>query len=242
LSDHWVAIGAAMRAPADVPAAATEPTLPADGADAADAKTTDIRPVDLNLDPPSQRPRPQPWRASQGLWAVGGALAACWTLSYGLDTWADHRQGQADTLAQELPRQRAQLEASNPGSAEAIQRLAAERNRLQNLESDQRRLLAQIDEHMKRGAQGYTPYFSALSRQSQSSVWITGFSVAPNSDAIEIQGRMTDATALPGYLQRLNQEGSFKGRQFARLRLAQDEGLTAFTLAGIGADATAGAK
>jgi MSHA biogenesis protein MshI len=242
LSDHWVAIGAALRGPAEGAAGPTEPTLKSDGADAADAPATAEQPIDINLDPPSQRPRPQPWRASQGIWALVGALAGSWALAHGLDTWAQHRKQQAAALAQDLPKQRAQLEARDPGGADAIQRLAAERTRLQNLEADQLRLRAQIDEHMKRGSNGYTPYFSALSRQSQSSVWITGFSVASNSGAIEIEGRMTDAAALPGYLQRLNQEGSFKGRQFARLQLAQDDGLTAFTLAGVGADAPAGAR
>lgn len=234
LDDHWVAIGAALRGPADMPAAPTEPTL----------ATTDgtAAPTDINLDPPSQRPRPQPWRAGQAAWTFVGALAGSWALAHGLEAWASHRQQQADTLAQQLPQQRAQLEANDPSGAEAIQRLANERARLQSLEADLRRLRAQIDEHLKRGSEGYTPYFMALSRQSQSSVWITGFSVAPNNGAIEIQGRMNDAAALPGYLQRLNQESSFKGRQFARLQLAHDEGLTEFTLAGVGADVPAGAR
>lgn len=234
LNDHWIAIGAALRGPAEAPAVPTEPTLVATDSVAA--------PADINLDPPTQRPRPQPWRASQAAWTLVGALAGSWALAHGLEILANHRQQQADTLAQQLPQQRAQLEANDPSGAEAIQRLANERTRLQNLEADQRRLRAQVDEHLKRGSEGYTPYFMALSRQSQSSVWITGFSVAPNNGAIEIQGRMNDAAALPGYLQRLNQEGSFKGRQFARLQLAQDEGLTEFTLAGVGADTPAGAK
>ncbi|MEK8029511.1 hypothetical protein AACH06_01645 [Ideonella sp. DXS29W] len=234
LSDHWVAIGAALRPVAEPKAAAESPI---------EAPSTEpSRQPDLNLDPPSLRPAPQPWRASQALWSLAGALAGCWALGQGLDTWAQHRQHRADAIAQVLPMQRAQLEARDPGGAEAIQRLAAERTRLQNLEADQRRLRAQIDDHLQRGSTGYTPYFMALSRQSQASVWITGFSVAPQSGAIEIEGRMTDPAALPGYLQRLNQEGSFKGRQFARLQLAQDDGLTAFTLAGVGAATPPGAK
>lgn len=217
LHDHWLAIGAALRRPADAPP----------GADAPD---------DLNLDPPERRAAAVPWRARQGLWAGAGALAAVWALATGLDAWATQRQRQADALAQDLPRQRAELEAHDPSGADAIARLGAERDRLQALAADQQRLRAQIGEHLQQATAGYTPYFLALSRQSQSSVWITGFSVAPAGDAIEIQGRMTDAAALPGYLQRLNQEPSFKGRQFARLQLAQGEGHTEFSLAGNGAD------
>lgn len=218
LSGHWLAIGAALRQPAGMAAA-----IP-----------------DLNLDPPARRPRPQPWRASQGLAAAAVALASAWALGMGLDAWAQRRAAEAQTLAQTLPQQRAALER-DPGSAEAIARLAAERDRLRALEAGQRQLRAQIDEHLLRAATGYTPYFSALSRQGQGSVWITGFSVAPDQGAIEIQGRMQDAAALPGYLQRLNQEASFKGRRFGRLQLAQGEGHTAFTLAGSAAEGTQGA-
>ncbi len=215
LHDHWLAIGAALRRPARAETGAT---------------------ADLNLDPPERRPAAPRWRARQGLWAGVAALAAAWALATGLDAWATQRQRQADALAQDLPRQRGELEARDPGGADAIARLAAERDRLQALAADQQRLRAQIGEHLQQASAGYTPYFMALSRQSQASVWITGFSVAPTSGAIEIQGRMTDAAALPGYLQRLNQEPSFKGRQFARLQLAQGEGHTDFSLAGSGGD------
>ena len=167
---------------------------------------------------------------------AGDCVGAAWALATGLDAWATQRQRQADALAQDLPRQRGELEARDPGGADAIARLAAERDRLQALAADQQHLRAQISEHLQQASAGYTPYFMALSRQSQASVWITGFSVAPTSGAIEIQGRMTDAAALPGYLQRLNQEPSFKGRQFARLQLAQGEGHTDFSLAGSGGD------
>lgn len=215
-ADHWLAIGAALRQPAD----------------AADTNA----PVDLNLDPPTQRPAAPPWRAAQALWAAGGALAAAWLIAAGLDAWAERRLGQATALTQQMPQQRAELEARDPGGADAIQRLAAERQRLQTLDADQRRLRTQVDEHLARASAGYTPFFMALSRQSQPAVWITGFSVGagsgPAGSTIEIQGGMTDAAMLPAYLQRLNQEPAFKGRQFARLQLAQAEGHTDFTLAG----------
>ncbi|HEV8690030.1 MAG TPA: PilN domain-containing protein [Ideonella sp.] len=219
LSEHWLAIGAALRR--------SEPA--AEGA-----------PTHLNLDPPTQRPSPPRWRASQGLLAAAAGLAAAWLLATGLEAWATKRQAQADMLVQALPAQRAQLEARDPGGADAIQRLAAERQRLQSLDADQRRLRSEIDDHLRHATGGYTPFFSALSRQSHAAVWITGFSVAGNSGAIEIQGRMTDAAQLPGYLQRLNQEAAFKGRQFARLQLAPAESLTEFTLGGQATDTGAG--
>jgi hypothetical protein len=222
LGEHWVAIGAALRR---VPG--TEP---------GDSQAR----LDLNLDPPTARPARAPWRATQGLAAAVAAFAASWAVATGLDAWATHRQADAVALTQSLPQQRAQLEARDPGGADAVQRLAAERERLQVLDMEQRRLRAEIDSHLQHAANGYTPFFAALSRQSQGNVWITGFSVAGATGALELQGRMTDPAALPGYLQRLNQEGAFKGRQFARLQLAPAEGLTEFTLGGLASLASEG--
>jgi len=222
LADHWLAIGAALRQPL--------------GTQDAEA------PADLNLDPAALRPSVPTWAARQGLWAAGGALAGAWLLGAGLNVWAQQRQADALALSQQLPQQRAQLEARDPGGADTIQRLVAERQRLQALEAMQRRVKTQVDEHLQRSATGYTPYFRALSRQSQPSVWITGFSVTAAGSAIEIQGRMSDAALLPGYLAHLNQEPSFKGRQFGRLQLAQGEGHTAFTLGGAGPDNPGGTR
>ena len=224
LSEHWVAVGAALRR-----APGTEP-----GENAAIA--------DLNLDPPTARPAGTPWRATHGLAAAGAALAASWGVAAGLEAWAGHRQAEAVALTQALPQQRAQLEARDPGGADAVQRLTAERQRLQVLDMEQRRLRAEIDSHLQHAANGYTPFFAALSRQSQGNVWITGFSVAGGTGALELQGRMIDPAALPGYLQRLNQEGAFKGRQFARLQLTPTEGLTEFTLGGLAGIAPEGSS
>ena len=222
LSEHWIAIGAALRRPHGTESGES------------DAQS------DLNLDPPTDRPARTPWRATQGLATAGAVLAASCALGVGLDAWATHRQADAAAMNQALPRQRAQLEARDPGGADAVQRLVAERQRLQVFDLEQRRLRAEIDSHLQHAANGYTPFFAALSRQSQGSVWITGFSVAGATGAIELQGRMTDPAALPGYLQRLNQEGAFKGRQFSRLQMTPVEGLTEFTLGGIASIAAEG--
>ena len=215
LSEHWVAIGAALRR--------------APGVEAGEGD----RPVDLNLDPPTARADRAPWRATQAVATAAAVLAASWALAAGLEAWATRRQADAVALTQALPQEQARLEARDPGGADAVQRLAAERQRLQVLDLEQRRLRAEIDSHLQHATNGYTPFFAALSRQSQGNVWITGFSIAGESGAIELQGRMADPAALPGYLQRLNQEGAFKGRQFARLQLMPVEGLTEFTLGGV---------
>lgn len=240
LSDHWLAIGAALRQSG----AAEAETGAQPEAEAAQPTTEDVAAaapkapvaVDLNFDPPTARSRKQPWRAGQCLSAAAAGLALAWLSATGLDAWAQQREQAASAMALDLPRQRAELEAQDPGGADAIQRLAGERQRLQTFEAELRVLRTQVDEHLKRGSSGYTPFFKALSRQSQPAVWITGFSVTPSGQSVEIKGGMSDAASLPVYLQRLNQEAAFKGRQFAKLQLGEGEGFTEFTLSGNTAD------
>ena len=107
--------------------------------------------------------------------------------------------------------------------------------RLRALEDHQQRVRAALASGAAGAPDGYTPYLKALSRQAQSSLWITGFAVAAEGDAIELEGRMLHASVLPGYLRRLNAEERFNGRPFAQLQLhtpdsGSEAGFTAFTL------------
>ena len=63
----------------------------------------------------------------------------------------------------------------------------------------------------------YVDYFHALARHTHAALWITGFAVSADGRALELKGRMLDASALPDYLARLNAEPVFKGRRFEQL-------------------------
>jgi len=174
----------------------------------------------INLYHDGLKPRRERWRAAHGLWALGATLAAGWALSVVLDATSARRQLQAQQLQQQAATER-RLLSTNGGltAAGAGSAAQAELERLRVLDESQRRVQAALQAQAAGRVDGYTPYFMALSRQAHPALWITGFSVAADGEGIELQGRMTDASVLPGYLRRLNAEAQFKGRSFAQLSL-----------------------
>lgn len=70
---------------------------------------------------------------------------------------------------------------------------------------------------------GFSAYMSGFARQTQSDLWLTGFSVIQGGEDIEIRGRLLDPARLPAYVQRLSSEPVFKGRRFAALEMRDVE-------------------
>jgi Tfp pilus assembly protein PilN len=195
----------------------------------------------INLYDATLRPRRERWRAVHGLWAVGGVIVFAFALSTGMKALAARRLAQAEQLEQQLAAERAQLDrlTRGAGAGGSLGARIAELDKLRALDAGQRRVKTALDAQTDSRRAGYTPYFEALSHQANPSLWITGLSVSADGEGLEIQGRMTDASALPGYLRRLDQEPQFKGRRFAQLSLksaeakdggAADAGFTEFVL------------
>ena len=113
--------------------------------------------------------------------------------------------------------------AAAPASA-ALSASQRELDRLRALEQQQQRVRALLASGIAGTPEGYTPYLKALSRQAQGSLWITGFSVTAEGNAIELEGRMTDPSVLPAYLRKLNAEQRFQGRPFAQLQIRTLDG------------------
>lgn len=190
----------------------------------------------LNLIDPALLPRRQRGTAGQvlaaGLLLVGAALLA--TASLGEAT----RQTRAARAALTgLP-----LPAAAPASAAATSTadmgaLQTEIAQLRALHAAQLRVRGMLDAGAVGSTQGHTEVFLALARQAQAQVWITGFGVDADGQALTLEGRMTAAAMLPGYLRRLNGEERFRGRPFAQLQMrsiepgaAQAEPLIEFAL------------
>jgi len=194
----------------------------------------------INLYDATLRPRRERWRAVHGFWAVGGVLVVTFALSAGMKALAAHRLAQAEQLEQQLAAERSRIDRLGQGQAGGgLSARIAELERLRSLDAGQRRVKSALEAQAGTRQAGYTPYFEALSHQANPSLWITGLSVAADGEGLEIQGRMTDAAALPGYLRRLDQEPQFKGRRFAQLSLKSagardaavaDPGYTEFVL------------
>ena len=169
----------------------------------------------INLLDPQLRPQRDMLSASRGLALVGLILAGSGVLAAGLQ-WQVAR---AAALPPALP-----ALAAAPTAASAAASTQAELQRLRALEQHQQRVRTALASGAAGAPDGYTPYLKALSRQAQGSLWITGFAVAAEGDAIELEGRMLDASVLPGYLRRLNAEERFNGRPFAQLQIRSLDG------------------
>lgn len=172
----------------------------------------------LNLNDPRFAPQPQRFAAHHGLLGMLLALGLCSAIGAGLRLGASHQIAQAQQhegalgpLRQQLVQQGAQPAAGSGAEGD----LAA----LQAQDSAQRRVLAALQAGVAGVREGPSEYLVALARQANGAVWITGFTVSEDGSALELEGRMLDSSALPGYLRRLNAEERFRGRPFAQLSL-----------------------
>lgn len=105
----------------------------------------------------------------------------------------------------------------------------------------QLRKRAELFNELKTGVsanvEGFSPYLTALARQTTSGVWLTGVSIRGKSNDLVIKGRVLSADLLAGYVRSLNREPALAGRAVAGLQMtAKDAGP-----ATAGAGAAAGA-
>ena len=170
----------------------------------------------LNLLDARFSPQPKRYSARQGLRAMAVVLVFC---AAGTQTlrWST---GRALAESRALERQMAPLKAQRQilGAA-ANPAPEAELAQLRQLEAGHRRIAAALDGGVAGTREGHADYLEALARRASAALWITGFAVAEDGGAIELTGRMADASVLTDYLRSLNAEPRFKGRPFAQLSL-----------------------
>lgn len=85
--------------------------------------------------------------------------------------------------------------------------------------------------------EGFARYFAAFARHPVRGVWLTGFSVGDNGNALNVRGRVLHPDLLPVYLKALNEEGVMRGRLVTELKLAAKEAVGARRGTGAGASA-----
>ena len=186
----------------------------------------------LNLNDPRFTPQRLHLGARQTLWAMAGLAVLSFAVGQAMAWQAGRRSAEAASVQASLTPLRSALlaqgatasaaAASGAGMATTRPSPGAEIARLQQLDMAQRRILAALDQGLGiglQGAQGHAGYLQALARQASAQLWLTGFSVSADGRDIDLEGRMSDAKALPDYLRRLNAEPRFKGRPFAQLSL-----------------------
>jgi hypothetical protein len=174
----------------------------------------------INLDHPALHRQRVPWSLGQGVAAGVLLLLALGGASFALQRWAAQVQAQAQVIKDLASMRPLGLDNaasaptdSTPGDQELAQ--------LRQWDAAQRRVLTALETGATGSTEGYTAYFLALARQAQPTLWITGLSLGADGQALDIEGRMLDAHALPAYLKRLSAEPRFRGRNFAQLQLRQ---------------------
>ena len=170
----------------------------------------------LNLLDARFSPQPQRYSARQGLLVMALVLALSVATAQAL-RWSTAR---ALAESRALDHQMAPLKAQRQALGTAA-RLApeAELSQLRVLEAGHRRIASALDAGVAGTREGHADYLQALARRASAALWITGFAVAEDGGAIELTGRMADASVLTDYLRSLNGEPRFKGRPFAQLSL-----------------------
>jgi len=153
-----------------------------------------------------------------GRHALYGALAvlALGTVAAVVLQALSHQTSQATA---QLQQQVSTLQAAASAPLATTADASPELERMRVLDAGQRRVQAALEAGVAGDREGPADYFKALARQAQSQVWITGFSVADNGNAIELEGRMAQTEQLTDYLRKLRLEPRFKGRSFAQLAL-----------------------
>lgn len=73
--------------------------------------------------------------------------------------------------------------------------------------------------------EGFSPYLSALARQTMNGLWLTGVEIDGKSGELVLKGRVLDSGLVPAYIGRLSQEEPFAGRTVTELRLAASRGM-----------------
>jgi Tfp pilus assembly protein PilN len=182
--------------------------------------------------------RNEPFNSAHGAFALVAAVALVAAAAAALQWQAQRRAEQAAALERDTVALQGRMLALS--TMPSVSPAAAELQRLRQAEAGQRQVRAALDSGSAGRAQGYADFFSALARQAQPALWLTGFSIAADGVALELQGRMTDPRLLPDYLRRLNTEPLFKGREFSQLNLksvdasaAASGGYTEFALRGL---------
>jgi hypothetical protein len=166
--------------------------------------------IDLRL-----MPRTVQFGGQHALYGVLGVLGVGTVAAVALQVLTQQTSAETKALQQRV----ASLQAAASAPAPARNSLQPELEQLRQTEAGQRRIQAALEAGIAGDREGPADYFRALARQAQANVWITGFSVADNGTALEIEGRMAETEQLPHYLRKLNHEPRFKGRPFAQLAL-----------------------
>ncbi|WP_097462372.1 PilN domain-containing protein [Mangrovitalea sediminis] len=199
---------------------------------------------EVNLYTAELRPRKEPLVFRQLAWSAT-ALVAMFVIA-GFWLWHRHHALLAEQAA--LQASVSALQADDDRLAKAVGEMHIDPVLSQSVvalknDIDQRlRLLSQIHTLSGAGQMGFSPYLTALARQSASDLWLREVVLNGSTGDVTLSGRTTKPEAVPDYLERLRQEAAFKGKSFAEFDMQRDDKkpILDFVLSTQGKDAVGG--
>lgn len=102
-------------------------------------------------------------------------------------------------------------------------KLSQEISELQEVINRRNEIISTLEGKTLGYSEGYSRFFNALARQTSNGIWLTAIGIEGNGDHIDLQGRALDPASLPPYLQKLNGEVAFAGKNFTALSLNKPE-------------------
>lgn len=90
---------------------------------------------------------------------------------------------------------------------------------LERQEVMQQKVLHLLDQSSAKDQKSYAAIMRAFARQSLKGLWLTGFSIESQANALSISGRSLLAEIVPEYIERLGDEPSLQGKSFATLSM-----------------------
>lgn len=173
----------------------------------------------INLYNPLFRPQKQYFSASHMALALlvlllGAAViyGSAWHLSRQIA-----QQGQESSRLSEATRQSLADATARFGRREPSKLLQEEVARLEEQDTSRRHLLDLMGRGELGNTRGFSGYLLALSRQTMSGLWITGFRVVGTGSEMAINGRALLPQLVPEFIATLKREPLLAGQTFSTL-------------------------
>jgi len=176
----------------------------------------------INLVNPEFRKRREPLSLLTLAVAIGAAIVVLAGGHYFASQRADGIQRQlADVESQVRAERDKVLAAGKVLAAKPDPKLVAEVEATRAALQARQAALAELAGGALGDTEGFSEQFQAFARQSQSGLWLTGFTLSGAGREILIQGRALSPELIPAYIRRLGNEPAFRGKSFASLSIEE---------------------
>ncbi len=101
--------------------------------------------------------------------------------------------------------------------------LIAANQRLNKMLIARQNMISTLDRVVVKEAEGFSHSLVALARQKEEGLWLNSIYLGGTNQSMVLEGVTTKAELVPKYLQKLRQESSFLGKNFALFELNKNE-------------------